>query len=140
MVIWRTTARTRCALGARTLSSSPLVKAQAIDFSKAVEDFKTNGVAILPLKMEEEYIGKSRCFNLDWISCHFFLKENENRFGPLLKIRGYFLVGNSNMAQTASVQLCNLCQLRTNCWALFFYLNSCLQYSDCTMFVYCLFQ
>ena len=52
MVIWRTTARTGCALGARTLSSSPLVKAQAIDFSKAVEDFKTNGVAILPLKME----------------------------------------------------------------------------------------
>ena len=32
-----------------------------MDFSKAVEDFKKNGVAILPLKMEEEYIGKSRC-------------------------------------------------------------------------------
>ena len=63
MVIWRTTARTRCALAARTLSSSPPVKAQPIDFSKAVEDFKTNGVAILPLKMEEEYIGKSRCFS-----------------------------------------------------------------------------
>ena len=61
MVIWRTTARTGIALGARTLSSTP-VKAQPVDFSKAVEDFKTNGVAILPLKMEEEYIGKSRCF------------------------------------------------------------------------------
>ena len=61
MVTWRTTARAGLALGTRSLSSSP-VKAQAIDFSKAVEDFKTNGVAILPLKMEEEYIGKSRCF------------------------------------------------------------------------------
>jgi len=59
MVIWRTTARTGHALRTRSLSSSA-VKAQAIDFSKAVEDFKTNGVAILPLKMEEEYIGKSR--------------------------------------------------------------------------------
>ena len=63
MVIWRTTARTGCALAARTLSSSSTVKAPAVDFSKAVEDFKTNGVAILPLKMEEEYIGKSRCFS-----------------------------------------------------------------------------
>ena len=61
MVIWRTTARTGFALGTRTISSSP-VKAQAVDFSKAVEDFKANGVAILPLKMEEEYITKSRCF------------------------------------------------------------------------------
>ena len=61
MVISRTTARAGHALRTRSLSSSP-VKAQAIDFSKAVEDFKTNGVAILPLKMEEEYIGKSRCF------------------------------------------------------------------------------
>ena len=59
MVIWRTTARTGCALGARTLCSSPSVKAQ-VDFSKAVEDFKTNGVAILPLKLEEEYIERSR--------------------------------------------------------------------------------
>ena len=66
MVIWRTTARTGFALGTRTISSSP-VKAQAVDFSKAVEDFKTNGVAILPLKMEEEYITKSRCFTQIWI-------------------------------------------------------------------------
>ena len=61
MVTWRTTVRAGRALRTRSLSSSA-VKAQAIDFSKAVEDFKTNGVAILPLKVEEEYIGKSRCF------------------------------------------------------------------------------
>ena len=63
LVTWRTTARAGFFLGSRTLSSTA-GKPQSVDFSKAVEDFKKNGVAILPLKMEEEYIGKSRCVNL----------------------------------------------------------------------------
>ena len=61
MVIWRGAAQTRRALGARGLCSTA-TRNQSVDFSKAVEDFKTNGVAILPLRMDEEYISRSRFF------------------------------------------------------------------------------
>ena len=61
MVIWRAAAQTRRALGARGLCSTA-ARNQSVDFSKAVEDFKTNGVAILPLRMDEEYISRSRFF------------------------------------------------------------------------------
>ena len=61
MVIWRAAAQTRRALGARGLCSTA-TRNQSVDFSKAVEDFKTNGVAILPLRMDEEYISRSRFF------------------------------------------------------------------------------
>ena len=33
---------------------------QPVDFSKAVQDFRTNGVAILPLRMEEGLVARSR--------------------------------------------------------------------------------
>ena len=49
-------------LAARSLSSSS--QDTAVDFSRAVEDFRTNGVAILPLRMEESFIRKSRELSL----------------------------------------------------------------------------
>ena len=97
MVIWRTTARTGHALRTRSLSSSA-VKAQAIDFSKAVEDFKTNGVAILPLKMEEEYVGKSRCCppSLDhWFYWNLFSMDN---------VKGLDIQGRQRFENTIHIQ------------------------------------
>ena len=32
----------------------------AIDFSKSVEEFKKNGIAILPVKVEEEFVVESK--------------------------------------------------------------------------------
>ena len=72
MVIWRAAAQTRRALGARGLCSTA-ARNQSFDFSKAVEDFKTNGVAILPLRMEEEYIRRSR-FSIEYFGRGFGIK------------------------------------------------------------------